>query len=309
MGRSLARQAPAEQNSIDTLVNKDIYLLGVQIHNICVMKRKKAWFILFMKLLVFPVVLHAEVDVKITVSRTNAERAIIIARNSSFAPVTIFLNCKLDNASADVSLPLTIVVPPLQDIALCRLQQADKKIPWTFTYNYRAETGDCIAAHHDDTVVYRLPFNRIECIRVSQGYYGTFSHPETYALDFEMPIQTPVVAARGGIVIETKQDSNDGCDLIRCKDMANFIKILHADGSIGIYMHLRYKGIVVSPGQSVSAGTLIGYSGNTGFSSAPHLDFKVIVPSLERNKPIGVPTYFRVEGKKVVLQKNDCVRD
>jgi murein DD-endopeptidase MepM/ murein hydrolase activator NlpD len=41
------------------------------------------------------------------------------------------------------------------------------------------------------------------------------------------------------------------------------------------YEHLRHKGVVVNEGEKVKAGQLIGFSGNTGLSPAPHLHFQV----------------------------------
>ncbi|EKS00485.1 peptidase, M23 domain protein, partial [Leptospira mayottensis 200901122] len=52
--------------------------------------------------------------------------------------------------------------------------------------------------------------------------------------------------------------------------------ILHKDGSIAEYAHLKHKGISVQIGQIVQTGERIGFSGNTGFSSAPHLHFHVL---------------------------------
>ena len=51
--------------------------------------------------------------------------------------------------------------------------------------------------------------------------------------------------------------------------------ILHADQTTGEYYHLSKSGVVVSIGEKVEAGQKIAYSGNTGFSSLPHLHFAV----------------------------------
>ena len=54
---------------------------------------------------------------------------------------------------------------------------------------------------------------------------------------------------------------------------ANFIRILHDDGSMAVYAHLQPEGVQVHTGQRVRQGQRIGLSGNTGFSTAPHLHF------------------------------------
>ena len=73
---------------------------------------------------------------------------------------------------------------------------------------------------------------------------------------------------------------------------ANLVRILHDDGSMAIYAHLRENGVMVRVGEKVSLGQLIGYSGNTGYSSGPHLHFCVQVNSAGRL--ISIP--FRMVG-------------
>lgn len=113
---------------------------------------------------------------------------------------------------------------------------------------------------------------------ISQGFQGYFSHKDDqrFAIDISVPEGTPIVAARGGRVLAIKSDSNTGCNNARCADQANYVLIDHGDGTVGHYYHLRHNGVVVAPGDNVCAGQLIGYSGNTGFSSGPHLHFAVM---------------------------------
>ncbi|HOZ06609.1 MAG TPA: M23 family metallopeptidase, partial [Arenimonas sp.] len=95
-----------------------------------------------------------------------------------------------------------------------------------------------------------------------------------YAVDFIVPIGTPVLAARAGVVMETIANyGSGGQDAKIYASRANFIRILHDDGSMGLYAHLQENGILVKAGQRVGLGEMIGYSGNTGFSSGPHLHF------------------------------------
>ena len=58
---------------------------------------------------------------------------------------------------------------------------------------------------------------------------------------------------------------------------ANYIRVLHDDGSMALYGHLREAGVFVRAGDRVTLCQVIGESGNTGFSSGPHLHFVVQV--------------------------------
>jgi murein DD-endopeptidase MepM/ murein hydrolase activator NlpD len=68
---------------------------------------------------------------------------------------------------------------------------------------------------------------------------------------------------------------------------ANLITIQHKDGTLGSYIHLDYKGVLVKVGDHVERGQLIGYSGLTGFTRGPHLHFVV-----HKQKSISVPVFF-----------------
>lgn len=125
-----------------------------------------------------------------------------------------------------------------------------------------------------DTYIYDLPFREGSSYKVVQGYGGRFSHKNKAALDFYMPVGTPVYAARGGVIFTFKDDSNEGGPFSKYGRKANYIIIKHSDGSFGCYWHLQKKGVVVKKG-NVSKGQLIGYSGNTGFVLRPHLHFAV----------------------------------
>ncbi|MGE0870059.1 MAG: M23 family metallopeptidase [Kofleriaceae bacterium] len=130
---------------------------------------------------------------------------------------------------------------------------------------------------HANRVVH-MPFESGTTITLSQVFHGDLSHNGTqaYAVDFPIPIGTTVLAARSGRVIATRSDSSTGCGIAACAVDANYIIIDHGDGTLGRYYHLQTNGVDVAVGDSVCRGTPIGRSGNTGFSTGPHLHFDIV---------------------------------
>ena len=146
------------------------------------------------------------------------------------------------------------------------------------------------AGNQEDSIVYQLPYGCGESFQVIQEYGGAYSHTSEmfYSLDFGMPERTPVCAARGGIVYRVINHFHEGGTHASFKPESNVIEILHPDDTIAIYAHLAPQGNCVVGGDVVSAGQLIGYSGNTGWSGGPHLHFAVYDMIEQR----GVPTRF-----------------
>jgi murein DD-endopeptidase MepM/ murein hydrolase activator NlpD len=129
-------------------------------------------------------------------------------------------------------------------------------------------------------VPYQLPFDAAR-IQVSQAPRGRFSHTDAEnrdAIDFALPEGTPVLAARAGTVMQVQAGfQGNGQDREHDLGRANLVRVLHEDGSMAVYAHLKHNGALVRQGQQVQAGQRIGLSGNTGFSAAPHLHFAVQV--------------------------------
>ena len=132
-------------------------------------------------------------------------------------------------------------------------------------------------ALHDDEQLYRLPYASGKSYRVLQGYGSRFSHRglEQYAVDFNMSVGTPVHAARAGVVARIEETNDKGCWDDGCGAFANYIVILHNDGTTGEYYHLAQNGALVEVGDNVVAGEKIALSGNTGHTTMPHLHFAV----------------------------------
>jgi len=132
---------------------------------------------------------------------------------------------------------------------------------------------------HAPSVAYRLPFDE-RGFRVGQAPGGHFSHRDAenrYAVDFTLPEGTPVLAARAGRVTRVQSGFNGNGLAPRDRERANYVRITHDDGSMAVYAHLLQDGVAVREGQYVDVGERIALSGNTGYSTAPHLHFAVQV--------------------------------
>ena len=82
-------------------------------------------------------------------------------------------------------------------------------------------------------------------------------------VDLAGPEGTPIYASRTGVVTIATNSKSAGY----------YVTINHGDGYSSVYMHMTH--VVVSKGQAVSAGQLIGYMGSTGISTGPHLHFAI----------------------------------
>lgn len=123
--------------------------------------------------------------------------------------------------------------------------------------------------------VLRYPLDNI---RITQ-YFGNTAfatqNPSVYngqghnGVDFAATIGTPVKSAALGTVVAT------GNTDLACPraSFGKWILIRHTNGLSTLYAHLSV--ISVDAGQTVARGETIGYSGNTGFSTGPHLHFTV----------------------------------
>jgi murein DD-endopeptidase MepM/ murein hydrolase activator NlpD len=127
----------------------------------------------------------------------------------------------------------------------------------------------------DSSPIYSLPFERGKKVFLIQAYDSKMSHKGELALDFKVKKGTKICAARDGVVIALRSNSDRGGLKPENLSDGNYISIRHADGSVAHYWHLQKNGVLVNTGDSVQKGQVIGLSGNTGYSAFPHLHFEV----------------------------------
>ena len=232
----------------------------------------------------------------IIIESKNEVKFYIESKSNYEFTMTITMN--LQNAETKQVFPYIKSFSNTPKKHLFTIYRKDNRKSWNYKSSYRWRIGALDAIH--DNYVYALPYENGASFKVLQGNFGSFSHKKhaKYAVDFKMPIGTPVFSARGGIVVSFRNDATLGGDDVSLKGKGNFIHIRHSDKTIGNYGHLSYKGVLVKQGDVVERGQLIGYSGSTGYSSGPHLHFEVhkTISGTERQT---IPINFKVAGKVI----------
>lgn len=144
-------------------------------------------------------------------------------------------------------------------------------------------------------------FGETAFARANALRYGKPFHD---GIDFGLPTGTQLFASADGVVIGT-----GNTDIVSsCYSWGKWIVIKHGFGLSTLYAHLSL--IKVRLGQKVQAGELIGYSGNTGFSTGPHLHFGVYDSSGLRVVPYEqVSSNARCRGLIVPVAAQDAKLD
>jgi len=125
--------------------------------------------------------------------------------------------------------------------------------------------------------VYALPFKRKDLIKAISHPKAHFAHIK-FAIDFVLPEGTTLLASKAGKVIDIKINSKQGGADPKYNDIKylNYMTLQHSNGEFSQYAHLKYQGSLVKLGDKVTQGQPIALSGNTGFTTAPHLHFHVL---------------------------------
>ena len=236
---------------------------------------------------------HQSESLNITIARTNSGTTTRLTAINDCLCMATYEARILHSDDPNVpngSLYRTILQPGSQElmVSIANAGAGAKDLK----YQWQIVLGSPQALHRPPRP-YRAPFAVGATFVISQAYPSQFTHtgPDSqYAVDIAVPDGTQVYAAREGTVINVRHDAFRGGVSPAMMDQANVIEILHDDGTIAMYAHLHWDSIRVHIGEHVERGAYIANSGNTGFTTGPHLHFSVI-----RNAgftPVSVPIVF-----------------
>ena len=223
------------------------------------------------------------------VNRGTRHHPRLYAVNEYFAPLQVKVDIfERHNVRPYPAQVVTKVIPARGEAFMVGLRTPESK---TWNYRYRAQYFlGAPGAKHAPAATYLPPFYAGASFRISQGFHGQKSHNRKpgseYAVDIAMPVGTDILAARAGVVAAVNGDFNQGGYSDAYLNKANTVHILHDDGTLAVYAHLQFESVLVEPGQRVAQGQPIGKSGNTGFSSAPHLHFEVMQNAGQKNRTL-----------------------
>lgn len=213
------------------------------------------------------------------VSEKSTQGTVISAINDGRFPVDFRLH--LSNGVGQTGKKadsVKILVPPQTRMEVNLLPTTAAQVSAFHAYQYNWSIGDP-AAEQNSEALYRLPFADGKQFRISQAHGGpviTHSTPDSYyAVDIAMPRGADILAARAGLVTDTENQFGDGGKSEEFRKKANYVRILHDDGTWAEYYHLQKDSVTVQTGQRVEAGMKVGEAGTSGFSDGPHLHFSI----------------------------------
>lgn len=197
------------------------------------------------------------------------------AENREPVPVTVGVTFRsVENLRPPRGGHVDVVVPPETTVDVAHLPRLDRRRRIRAAVAILIDLGS--STTEPDDFVYGVPFGGSEPRELIQGYDGRETHMASmrYSLDFAMPEGTPVLAARGGVVLLVQDGFTQGGTDPELLERANLVVVAHPDATMASYGHLR-RGVRVHVGDQVVEGQLLGFSGATGFAGQPHLHFHV----------------------------------
>jgi LysM repeat protein len=197
--------------------------------------------------------------IKHTVSSGETLSSIAAKRNASAGEIAAFNGL---DADATVVVGSTLIIPG-GEVATQQPAKAVAKATAT-TKKTTAAASKKVGSDLGVAAGGGYYSNPVPGALLTQGIHGNNS------VDFGAPTGTPIRAAAAGTVIISKGDGawNGG--------YGSYVVISHSNGTQTLYSHMSQD--LVSVGDSVSQGEVIGYVGTTGSATGSHLHFEVVYP-------------------------------
>lgn len=212
-------------------------------------------------------------------NRGSKAEPVLYAINSYFGPVEAEFTLKdVRNMKIERYTPTRTTVPAASDLRVISMRQANPRQGYAYAWESRCVLGDP-KAKHQPRRPYLPPLPAGETFRISQGFLGKATHAShaqsEYAVDIPMPEGTPIFAVRSGVIMDVAVDFFEGGATPEMMEQANYVRVLHDDGTMAVYAHLALETVNYPIGNRIARGQLLARSGNTGFSSGPHLHFVI----------------------------------
>ena len=206
--------------------------------------------------------------------------------------VTFEHSGKPENIQCTTPLPVTTVCRGTEQMKALSFVIGDYSRQWNPQLNWYWQYG-ASGKQEDEKYPYHLPYLKGKRFRVCQGFNDTPTHHGNfaYSIDWIMPEGTPICAARGGTVVAVTDHYSEGGFKKEYINKNNTVQILHDDGTLAQYNHIKKNGSAVKTGDSVRPGDIIAHSGNVGYSQSPHLHFNVFKP-VSGKKSTSIPAGF-----------------
>ena len=180
-----------------------------------------------------------------------------VVKNSACFPVTVSVNLK------------EIYVPSLGEVKL------DSQ-SWGAWRWHPGKSGDSSARKMRSPLMNKSLPDFKEGEGAHQG-----KHVNSY--DFSVPEGTQVLAMEAGIVIRIVQNFHEAHQDLKRLDEVNVIEVLHEDGSLATYAHLKPQSVIPKLCERIKTHQVLGLSGHNGFSSGPHLHVHLSRPDSSGN--------------------------
>ncbi|QTA83377.1 Peptidase M23 domain-containing protein [Desulfonema limicola] len=251
-----------------------------------------SWFLVFLTVSMVSIFQDSDNLSNVCFSRADEQKSMIEAEvlgtenqpeiyvyNRYYGPVEIeFILTRAVNIISSPVLPARFVIPQAGRIKTFTLRPSMPQASFSYAYEYRFTFGDPKAEHRPPKP-YRPPFpngNRFRISRSFQDNSGSDDNYNAFAVNILMSKGVPVCVSRKGVVMDIAMETftkKTSAGII--KGQTYLVRLLHDDGTMGVYAHLKPGSVSVSTGMQLEEKQVIGEPGVSDDIDMPHLYFAV----------------------------------